>query len=242
MPMRVLTAILLAVATSCAAADTIPHFSVGQPCYPRADDQTICVPKEQVREGGVFFLRTDGLASCVGKRIGVSMQRTAFDEFKAIAYRAEGCKVQENVSYFGVFGETPQPLAHAVPSITTAALAKAMDVVSCMSCQEFAKVNNVVPVVAGFGTDPSLPIVLRFPIKSYAEGGREVGPLVLLSNGAVTRFPGWCNTRPLLLQFAHHRAIAYLENGCENGELTFRVFDLSEHLPLTVLEDGRYGT
>jgi hypothetical protein len=62
------------------------------------------------------------------------------------------------------------------------------------------------------------------------------------SNGSVIRFPGWCNTRPLLFQLAQHRAIAYLETGCESGELAFRAFDLSGPRPLTALQDGRFGT
>jgi hypothetical protein len=178
----------------------------------------------------------------VGRRIGPSVQSTANHNFKAIAYRAEGCAVDEKSGYFGVFGAKPQVVADAAAEVSGAALAKAKGLVPCSKCEEFVKVDNVTPVSAGFGASPSLPVVLRFPIKFYADSGRVVGPLVLVSKDSAVRLPGWCNENPLLLQFARHRAIAYLTTGCEGGELTFNVFDLSGPEPLVVLQDGRFGT
>jgi hypothetical protein len=178
----------------------------------------------------------------VGHRIGPSVQSTADGDFKAIAYRAEGCLVGEKSSYFGVFGERPQVVGAAVAEVSNESLAKAKGLVGCANCEDFVKVDKVTPVVAGFGTSPSLPVLLSFPIKSYSDNGRVAGPLVLVSKDSAVLLPGWCNGRPLLLQFARHRIVAYVTGGCDNGEFAFNAFDLSGPLPRVVLQDGRFGT
>ena len=177
-----------------------PHLSIAVPCFPWNGEQVLCVPLDDVRNTKVFFVRHDGKLVCEGRRVGLSKQESAFDTFKAAVFRAEGCQITDQSEYFAVFG--PDIKARQIRSevASESVQVKADQAVSCIGCEEFARVKGVKPNVTAFEAGSPAPQFLHYLIPTYAQDGRNVGPTVFVYNNIVKRLPGWCNTAPVLFE------------------------------------------
>jgi hypothetical protein len=231
-----------ALKSSQAVASTQPRLSIAVPCFPYHGEQVLCVPLDATKPTKVFFVSVDGQEVCEGRRIGQIKQRAAFDDFRAAKFSVSGCRVKEQSQFFAVFAPDLKVVYAPGEGVPSQVRRDADASVSCNGCEDFARVNGVEPKVSAFALGDSAPLLLHYLIPSYASAGRMVGPTLLVYGKRVQRLPGWCNTAPVLIESAGLRFVAYISNGCENGEQVFRAFWIQGPNALTALEDGRFGT
>lgn len=225
-----------------AEAAARPSLSIATPCFPWNGEQTLCVPLDEVKPTRVFLVRHDGQVVCEGKRTGVSTQTATFDEFKAAVFSAAGCQVSHETRFFAVFAPDVK-VKKLTGDLASARVRGEADAgVSCIGCDAFARVRGVDPNVSVFAPGESAPQFLHYPIPTYANGGRIVGPTVFVYGRVVQKMPGWCNTPPVLIESTGRRYVAYVTQGCEGGEQVFRAFGVNGPRALTALEDGRFGS